>query len=409
MDIIEKIRDKIPALNQEFYGHKLVYLDNAATSQKPEEVLELIGKMNSKINANVHRAMYTLSEETTELYESARERVRQFINAPSRENIIFTSGTTASINLVATSFCQHFLKRGDAVVITADSHHSNIVSWQLACQRAGATIRVLPINDRGEWKIEEFDKIVDNTVKIIAATHISNVLGVINPIEELICRAHLRNIPVLVDGAQGIVHRKVDVVAMDCDFYAFSAHKIYGETGSGILYGKKEILDEMPPYMGGGDMVDTVTFENTTYAPLPLKFEAGTPNFIGQASLKPALDFATWCRDGETGIRVKKEEESIISFMRERCKNFDGLTLYGDSNKKIPLFSFNVSGCNASDIAQILDKLGIAVRTGMMCAEPIMSRYCVTSMVRASFAVYNTLQEAEYFMNGLEKAVKLLR
>jgi cysteine desulfurase / selenocysteine lyase len=406
--IINTIRDRFPALSQQVYGKNLVYLDNAATSQKPDTVIALLNEMNSRTNANVHRAMYKLSDDTTALYESARERVREFINAPTRENIIFTSGTTASINLVASSFGRRFLNKGDVVVITGDSHHSNIVPWQLACKYAGASVRVLPINDKGEWELDKFDDIVDSRVKIVAATQISNVLGVINPIESLIGMAHAHNIPVLVDGAQGIVHTGVDVIAMGCDFYAFSAHKVYGETGSGILYGKRDLLEEMPPYMGGGDMVDTVTFEETSYAPLPLKFEAGTPNFIANAALKPALDFAKEIREGEIGRAVATNEKEIIDYMRRELPKIEGIEIYGNAEKKIPLFSLNIKGVNAGDIAQILDKLGIAVRTGMMCAEPVMARFGVTSMVRASFAPYNTLEEAQYFVEGVKRVGRML-
>lgn len=409
MNTIEDIRARVPALAQTVYGKPLVYLDNAATAQKPVEVIELLNRMNSGINANVHRAMYKLSDEATNLYEGARERVREFINAPARENIIFTSGATAAINLVASSFCTRYLKSGDSVVVTEDSHHSNIVPWQLACERAGAQLKVLHVDDNGEWRMEELDTLLDERVKIVAAAHISNVLGIINPIEELISKAHALGIPVLIDGAQGIVHSKVDVTALDCDFYAFSAHKVYGETGSGILYGKEALLDAMPPYMGGGDMVGTVTFEKTTYAPLPLKFEAGTPNFIGSAALKPALDFAYEIHNGELGKVVEESEREIVAFMKSALQEMDGAVLYGNVEKKIPLFSFNVEGCHPGDIAQILDKMGIAVRTGLMCAEPLMSRFGVTSMVRASFAPYNTLDEAKYFISSLKRVVGMLR
>ena len=409
MNTIQDIRDRVPALNQTVYGKPLVYLDNAATSQKPVEVVDLLNRMNSGINANVHRAMYKLSDEATNLYEGARERVCAFINAPARENIIFTSGATAAINLVASSFCAKYLKEGDFVVVSEDSHHSNIVPWQLACEKAGATLKVLPIDDAGVWRMDMLDSLLDERVKIVAAAHISNVLGIINPIEELISKAHALDIPVLIDGAQGIVHTKVDVQALDCDFYAFSAHKIYGETGSGILYGKESLLDAIPPYMGGGDMVGTVTFTKTTYAPLPLKFEAGTPNFIGSAALKPALDFASELRDGVLGTVVGESERSIMAFMKKSLLEIDGATLYGDVENKIPLFSFNIEGCHPGDIAQILDKMGIAVRTGLMCAEPLMSRFGVTSMVRASFAPYNTLAEAEYLMESLNRTVRMLR
>lgn len=409
MNAIQDIRDRVPALAQTVYGKPLVYLDNAATAQKPVEVIELLNRMNSATNANVHRAMYRLSDEATNLYEGARERVREFINAPARENIIFTSGATASINLVASSFCAKYLREGDSVIVTEDSHHSNIVPWQLACEKAGASLKVLPIDDNGVWSAQDIVPLLDERVKIVAATHISNVLGIINPIKELIEIAHKHGVPVLVDGAQGIVHSRVDVQDLDCDFYAFSAHKIYGETGSGILYGKEHWLEEMPPYMGGGDMVGTVTFAKTTYAPLPLKFEAGTPNFIGSAALKPALDFAWEISQGECGKAVKESERQIIAYMKGALAEIGGAVLYGDSQSRIPLFSFNVEGCHPGDIAQILDKMGIAVRTGMLCAEPLMAHFGVTSMVRASFAPYNTLQEAEYFISGLKRAVAMLR
>lgn len=409
MNAIQDIRDRVPALAQTVYGKPLVYLDNAATAQKPVEVIELLNRMNSATNANVHRAMYRLSDEATNLYEGARERVREFINAPARENVIFTSGATASINLVASSFCAKYLKEGDSVIVTEDSHHSNIVPWQLACEKAGASLKVLPIDDNGVWSVQDIVPLLDERVKIVAATHISNVLGIINPIKELIEIAHKHGVPVLVDGAQGIVHSRVDVQDLECDFYAFSAHKIYGETGSGILYGKEHWLEEMPPYMGGGDMVGTVTFAKTTYAPLPLKFEAGTPNFIGSAALKPALDFAWEISQGECGKAVQESERQIIAYMKGALAEIEGAVLYGDSQSRIPLFSFNVEGCHPGDIAQILDKMGIAVRTGMLCAEPLMAHFGVTSMVRASFAPYNTLQEAEYFISGLKRAVAMLR
>lgn len=409
MNTIQQIRDRFPALAQSVYGKPLVYLDNAATSQKPVEVIELLNRMNSGINANVHRAMYKLSDEATNLYEGARERVREFINAPARENIIFTSGATASINLVACSFCAKYLREGDVVIVTEDSHHSNIVPWQLACERAGAELQVLAIDENGVWSTAQLEKMLDERVKIVALTHISNVLGIVNPIKEAIAAAHKYDIPVLVDGAQGIVHSSVDVQDLDCDFYAFSAHKIYGETGSGILYGKEKWLDAMPPYMGGGDMVGTVTFKKTTYAPLPLKFEAGTPNFIGSAALKPALDFAWEIAQGECGKAVKESEEQIKSYMTKALMEIEGATLYGNVENKIPLFSFNIEGCHPGDIAQILDKMGIAVRTGMLCAEPLMNHFGVTSMVRASFAPYNTLQEAEYFISSLKRTVAMLR
>lgn len=407
--ILEDIRTAVPALSQQVYGKPLVYLDNAATSQKPVQVIELVNMMNSGLNGNVHRAMHYLSEQATMLYEQARERVRQHINAPERENIIFTSGATAAINLVASSFCYRFLKNGDSVVIAGDSHHSNIVPWQIACERAGAKLKVVPVDENGRLEIERVDSLVDARTRLVAVTHISNVLGIVNDIGQITEMAHARGAKVLVDGAQGIVHAKVDVQDMDCDFYAFSGHKVYGETGSGVLYGKSDLLNQMPPYMGGGEMVETVTYEKTTYAPLPLKFEAGTPNFIAAASLAPALDFADALVSGEWGRAVKEEEAAILAYLPDALREIEGLTLYGTSGQKIPLFSFNVDGCNSSDIAQMLDKLGIAVRSGQMCSEPLMNRYGVTGMVRASFAPYNTLEEAVYLADSLKRVVKMLR
>ena len=424
MKSIEDIRGNFPALQQNVWGKPLVYLDNGATSQKPQCVIDLVDRMHCGANANVHRAMHKLSDEATALYEGAREKVREFINAPARENVIFTSGTTASINLVASSFCRKFLKEGDKVMISGDSHHSNIVPWQMACEMAGASIVVIPVKDNGELDMEEFHRLLDEKVKIVAVEHISNVLGLVNPVKEVIEAAHSKGAAVLVDGAQGIVHCKVDVQELDCDFYVFSGHKIYATTGSGVVYGKKELLEAMPPYMGGGDMVDTVTFEKTTYAPLPLKFEAGTPNFIAQASLAPALEFAQSLREGEIAKVIEAEEKKIIAYLKEELLKIEGCTVYGlgwmqqegaakpqlgAPGSKIPLFSFNIEGCFPSDLAQLLDKMGVAVRTGLMCCEPLMTRFGVTSMVRVSFLPYNTLQEAEYFIASLHRAVRMLR
>lgn len=411
-NIISEVRSHFPALETSMNGRRLVYLDNAATTQKSREVLEFISGAMVNKNANVHRSMYALSDLATEAYEAAREKVRSFINAPERENIIFTSGTTASINLVASSFCQAFLKEGDAVLIEADSHHSNIVPWQLAAQRVGAFIKVLPIDGSGNLCTNLVESLLTPEVKIVALTQVSNVLGVENTIAEIIKIAHKKGIPVLVDGAQGVVHSEVDVQKMDCDFYAFSAHKIYGATGVGILYGKRDWLEKMPPYMGGGDMVETVTYQKTTYAPLPLKFEAGTPNFTGAASLLPALETAEYLRRGEVGDALKKEERAIVSFMMEKLSQIPDIEIYGtpdDLEKKHPIFSFNVKGVNAGDMAQILDKMGVAVRSGLMCAEPLINSFGATSALRASFAPYNTLEEADYFVQCLQRALQMLK
>lgn len=411
-NIISEVRSHFPALETSMNGRRLVYLDNAATTQKSREVLEFISGAMVNKNANVHRSMYALSDLATEAYEAAREKVRSFINAPERENIIFTSGTTASINLVASSFCQAFLKEGDAVLIEADSHHSNIVPWQLAAQRVGAFIKVLPIDGSGNLCTNLAESLLTPEVKIVALTQVSNVLGVENTIAEIIKIAHKKGIPVLVDGAQGVVHSEVDVQKMDCDFYAFSAHKIYGATGVGILYGKRDWLEKMPPYMGGGDMVETVTYQKTTYAPLPLKFEAGTPNFTGAASLLPALETAEYLRRGEVGEALKKEERAIVSFMMEKLSQIADVEIYGTPENlelKHPIFSFNVKGVNAGDMAQILDKMGVAVRSGLMCAEPLINSFGATSALRASFAPYNTLEEADYFVQCLQRALQMLK
>lgn len=407
----------VPALSGKMNGETLVYLDNAATTQKPSQVLDFLSDAMVHSNANVHRSMYELSDKSTTLYEEAREKVRSFINAPGRENIIFTSGTTASINLVADTFCRS-LGPGDEILIEGDSHHSNIVPWQLAAARNGAVVWVIPTDvmlgrgRSGRVAFEELDSLLTDRVKILALTHISNITGLVNPVGEIIAKAHAKGIPVLVDGAQGIVHEKVDVQEMDCDFYAFSAHKIYGATGVGILYGKTELLEKMPPYMGGGDMVETVTYGKTTYAPLPLKFEAGTPNFTGAASLKPALEFAEYLREGEVGQALKEEEGRIVSFMTEALASDPDVELYGSAEgtglKKTPLFTFNIKGINAGDLAQLLDKMGVAVRSGLMCAEPLINSFGANSALRASFAPYNTLEEAQVFIKCLQRAKNML-
>ncbi|MBQ6311439.1 MAG: aminotransferase class V-fold PLP-dependent enzyme [Bacteroidales bacterium] len=413
--ILSEVRGLFPALSEKMNGEPLVYLDNAATTQKPIQVLDFLGDAMVRSNANVHRSMYELSDRSTTLYENAREKVRAFVNAPGRENIIFTSGTTASINLVADTFCRR-LGPGDEILIEGDSHHSNIVPWQLAAERNGAVVKVIPTDvmlgagRSGRVAFEMLDQMLSDRVKILALTHISNITGLVNPVGDIISKAHARGIPVLVDGAQGIVHEKVDVQAMDCDFYAFSAHKIYGATGVGVLYGKTEILETLPPYMGGGDMVETVTYGKTTYAPLPLKFEAGTPNFTGAASLTPALEFAEYLREGETGCVLGEEEERITSFMTGALTSDPDIEVYGmaDGLKKTPIFTFNIRGVNAGDLAQLLDKMGVAVRSGLMCAEPLINSFGANSALRASFAPYNTLEEAQVFIKCLQRAKNML-
>ncbi|MBE6245106.1 MAG: aminotransferase class V-fold PLP-dependent enzyme [Bacteroidales bacterium] len=411
--ILSEVRGMVPALSGKMSGEALVYLDNAATSQKPRQVLDFLGDAMVQSNANVHRSMYELSDRSTSLYENAREAVRSFINAPGRENIIFTSGTTSSINLVADTFCRR-LAPGDEILIEGDSHHSNIVPWQLAAERNGAVVKVIPTDvmlgagRSGRVVFEELESMLTDKVKILALTHISNITGLVNPVGETIAKAHARGIPVLVDGAQGIVHQKVDVQEMDCDFYAFSAHKIYGATGVGILYGKTQILETLPPYMGGGDMVETVTYGKTTYAPLPLRFEAGTPNFTGAASLTPALEFAEFLRSGQTGKVLKEEECRIMSYMAEALASDPDVEIYGTGEKKTPIFTFNIKGINAGDLAQLLDKMGVAVRSGLMCAEPLINSFGANSALRASFAPYNTLDEAQTFIKCLHRAKNML-
>ncbi|MDO9557533.1 MAG: SufS family cysteine desulfurase [Coriobacteriia bacterium] len=401
---INQIRSLFPALEQSVNSKTLVYLDNGATSQKPKQVIDLVNMMNSGVNGNIHRAVHELSSKTTELYEDSREAIRQFINAAHRDEIIFTSGTTASINLVAASYGGKYLRKGDSVLVSEAEHHSNIVPWQLICESKEANLRVLPVDENGNWRMDMLDNLLDRSVKIVSVSHVSNVLGLINPVEELIFKAHAKGIPVLIDGAQSIVHIETDVRKLDCDFYVFSGHKLYGPTGTGVLYGKREILDSMPPWMGGGDMVETVTFEKTTYAPLPLKFEAGTPNFIGAAAMLEAIRFV----ESIDKKFLENTERSIVEYMTEELLKIEGLRLYGMGESRISLFSFTVSGAHPSDLAMIMDKMGVALRSGQMCAEPLMKRYGVESMLRASFAAYNTIEEAKYFITSLKRAIKML-
>ena len=405
-------RSQFPALDRQIYGKPLIYFDNAATAQRPRSVLELQQRMCVKANGNIHRAIHRLSADATELYEAGREAVRSFINAPARENVIFTSGTTASINLVASCFAEYYLKEGDRILISEAEHHSNLVSWQLACRRHGATLEVLPVDEEGEISLPELERrlqAAEGRIKLVALTHISNVLGVINPVRELIDIAHRYAVPVLLDGAQGIVHAPVDVQALNCDFYVFSGHKIYAPTGIGVLYGKRKWLDAMPPYMGGGEMIETVSFEKTTYAPLPLKYEAGTQNYVAAACMAPALELS---RQMAEDPALQAAQRTMQDFLLEELRKIDGLRLYGtprEAERKIPLFSFTVEGAFAGDLAQILDKMGIAVRSGHMCAEPLLHRYGQTSMLRASLAPYNTLAECESFVASLRRAIKMLR
>ena len=405
---INDIRNQFPALSRKVYGKDLVYLDNAATSQRAGSVISLWNELTLNSTANIHRAVHRLADEATQAYEQARDAVKVFLNASSREEIIFTSGTTASVNLVAFSFGEAFIKEGDEVIVTEAEHHSNIVPWQLMCKRKGAVLKVLPIDDSGHLILEKLDQLITERTKILAVTHISNVLGLVNPVKDIIETCHASGVAVLVDGAQGSVHCKVDVQDLDCDFYVFSGHKLYAATGTGVLYGKKKWLESMPPYMGGGEMVGTVTFEETTYAPLPMKFEAGTQNFTSAATLKPAIEFINSLNDNE----IVKYSDEIRDYILEKLTSDDRITLYGvprgTNDEKIGLFSFTVKGVHHEDLALILDKMGIAVRSGQMCAEPLMTRFGVTGMLRVSFAPYNTMEEAEYFIRCLDRAIGML-
>ena len=405
---IDEIRSLFPALSRKVYGKDLVYFDNAATSQRPQSVIDMWTRISTESNANIHRAVHRLADEATQAYEQARDAVRDFLNAESREEIVFTSGTTAAVNLVAFCFGEAFLKEGDEVVVTEAEHHSNIVPWQMMCRRKGAVLKVLPVDDSGHMMLEKLDGILSDRTRIMAVTHISNVLGLVNPVREIIEKCHSRNIPVLVDGAQGAVHCKVDVRDLDCDFYVFSGHKLYAATGTGVLYGKRKWLDEMPPYMGGGEMVGTVSFDHTTYAPLPMKFEAGTQNFASAATVKPAIELINLLNDNE----LIKNYDMIRDYLLDRLSSDKRIRLYGvprgTDDEKIPLFSFTVEGVHHEDLALILDKMGIAARSGQMCAEPLMDRFGVTGMLRVSLAPYNTMEEAEYFMKCLDKAINML-
>ena len=408
MATVTEIRSLFPALSRKVYGKDLVYFDNAATSHRSQEVIDTWNRICIESNANIHRAVHRLADEATQAYEASRDAVKDFLNASYREEIVFTSGTTAAVNLVAFSFGEAFVGEGDEVIVTGAEHHSNIVPWQMMCRRKGAVLKVLPVDDSGHLMVEKLDELLSERTRIVAVTHISNVLGLVNPVKEIIDKCHSAGVPVLVDGAQGIVHCQVDVQDLDCDFYVFSGHKMYAATGTGVLYGKKKWLDVMPPYMGGGEMVGTVTFAETTYAPLPMKFEAGTQNFASTATLKPAIELFNLLNNNE----LKQYESEVRDYLLDVFLHDDRITLYGvprgTNEEKIPLFSFSVRGVHHEDLALILDKMGIAVRSGQMCAEPLMDRFGVTGMLRVSLAPYNTMQEAEYFVKCLNKAIDML-
>lgn len=405
---VNEIRQMFPLLSRQIYGKQLIYFDNAATSQRPQSVLDLWNRLSTQSNANIHRGIHRLSEEATAEYENTRDYVRQFLNAQHREEIVFTSGTTAAINLVAFSFGEAFVGERDEVIVSEVEHHSDIVPWQMMCQRKKAVLKVLKVDDSGHLMVDSLNSLITERTKIVAVTQISNVLGIVNPIDRIVEICHSKGVPVLVDGAQGIVHHGMDVTKTDCDFYAFSGHKIYAATGVGVIYGKKKWLDKMPPYMGGGEMISTVKFSGTTYAPLPEKFEAGTQNFTGVPTLRPAIETALMMRDES----LTKYCDGVKEYLMEELLKDERITLYGvpsSMEEKIPLFSISVKGAHHEDLALILDKMGIAARSGQMCAEPCMDRFGVTGMLRLSLAPYNTMEEAEYFIKSLDKAVKMLQ
>ncbi len=401
---INELRKDFPILSQKIYGHNLVYLDNAATTQKPQCVLDSVMKFYTVYNSNIHRGVHYLSEKATEIYENARLKVKDFINAKSRSEIIFTKGSTEAINTLAYSFSLKYIKPGDELIISEMEHHSNIVPWQLYAQNKGAVIKVLPFDNNGELLLDKLESLITEKTKIICVTFVSNTLGTVNDIEKIIKKAHEHNIPVLVDAAQAIQHLKIDVQRLDCDFLALSGHKIYAETGIGILYGKEKYLEELPPYQGGGDMIKNVSFEKTTYAELPLKFEAGTSNFVGAGSLHTALDYVD-----RIGIEnISQHEKQLLDYATNKVEEIGGITIYGRAKNKVSVLSFNVDGAHNYDVGMILDKLGIAVRTGQHCTEPIMTHFSIPGTVRASFALYNTFEEVDRLVEGIKRAKKML-
>lgn len=402
---INKIREDFPILSREVYGKPLVYLDNAATTQKPRCVMEKITDMYTSVNANVHRGVHFLSQAATDEHEVARRTVAEFIHAASENEIIFTRGATESINLVASSYCRTFCQAGDEILITAMEHHSNIVPWQLQAELLGLKLQVAPINAAGELLLDEFEKLITPHTRLIAVTHISNVLGTVNPIEEITQMAHKHDIPVLIDAAQSVQHVKVDVQLIDCDFLVFSSHKIYGPTGVGVLYGKEKWLNALPPYQGGGEMIASVSFEKTTFNKLPFKFEAGTPDFVGTTALATALDYVS-----SIGLEeIAAYEHELLEYATEQLLTIPGLRILGTARQKSSVISFLVDGIHPYDLGTLLDKMGIAVRTGHHCAEPLMHTLAVDGTVRASFAFYNTREEVDLLVKGIQRIVTMFK
>lgn len=400
---VNAIRKDFPILSTTVYDRPLIYLDNAATTQKPLCVLDAMRHEYLNANANVHRGVHYLSQQATELHEAARETVRRFINAGKTEEVVFTRGTTESINLVASSFCEEFMKEGDEIIVSVMEHHSNIVPWQLQAARRGVAVRVIPMNDEGELDMEAYAGMFTERTKIVSVAHVSNVLGTVNPVREMIRIAHSHGVPVLVDGAQSTPHFKVDVQELDCDFFAFSGHKIYGPTGIGVLYGKEEWLERMPPYQGGGEMIESVTFEKTVFQSLPFKFEAGTPDYIATHGLAVALDYVN-----DIGLEnISSHERELTSYCMEQMRSIDGIALFGTSVHKDAVVSFLVGDIHHLDMGTLLDRLGIAVRTGHHCAQPVMQRYGIQGAVRASFAMYNTREEIDALVEGVRRVSRM--
>ena len=400
---IQKIREDFPILDREVYGKPLIYLDNGATTQKPRQVVEAITDEYYSVNANVHRGVHFLSQQATELHEASRETVRRFINARSSNEIVFTRGTTESINLLASSFADSQMKEGDEVIVSVMEHHSNIVPWQLQAARKGIVLKVIPMNDRGELLLDEYEKLFSERTKLVSFAHVSNVLGTVNPAKEMIATAHAHGVPVLIDGAQSVPHMKVDVQDLDADFFAFSGHKIYGPTGVGVLYGKEEWLDKLPPYQGGGEMIQSVSFEKTTFNELPFKFEAGTPDYIGTTALAKALDYVS-----AIGMEnIAAHEHELTLYAMQRLKEINGMRIFGEAEHKSSVISFLVGNIHHLDMGTLLDRLGIAVRTGHHCAQPLMIRMGIEGTVRASFGLYNTKEEIDMLAAGIERVIRM--
>lgn len=400
---IQKIREDFPILSREVYGKPLIYFDNGATTQKPRCVVEAITNEYYSVNANVHRGVHFLSQQATELHEASRETVRRFINARSSNEIVFTRGTTESINLLASSFVDSQMKEGDEVIVSVMEHHSNIVPWQLQAARKGIVLKVIPMNDKGELLLDEYEKLFSERTRLVSLVHVSNVLGTVNPVKEMIATAHSNGVPVMIDGAQSVPHQKVDVQDLDADFFAFSGHKIYGPTGVGVFYGKEEWLDKLPPYQGGGEMIQSVSFEKTTFDELPFKFEAGTPDYIGTTALAKALDYVS-----AIGMEnIAAYEHELTRYAMQRLKEIDGMRIFGEAENKSSVISFLVGNIHHLDMGTLLDRLGIAVRTGHHCAQPLMIRLGIEGTVRASFGLYNTKEEIDALTSGIERVSRM--